>query len=122
MHGLTSTIGVICTVCEQPALVCHRSCHMCVNVVFVPRALFTPTSTLRSGHIARTKLRTFGLHEIFKCAYLKFTVYGHKPTDIHTHASCNAVTLVWGLLRLAPINTSQMIYHHGGEPERAMHC
>ena len=24
-------------------------------------------------------------------------------TDRHTHASCNAVTLVWGSLRLAPI-------------------
>ena len=49
------------------------------------------------------KLRTFGLHEIFKCAYLNFMVYGRKPTDIHTHAPRNAVTLVWGLLRLAPI-------------------
>ena len=38
-----STIGVICTgchVCEQPALVCHSSCHACVNVVFVLRASF----------------------------------------------------------------------------------
>ena len=34
-------------------------------------------------------------------AHLKFTVYGRK----HTHTSCNAVPLVWGLLRLAPINT-----------------
>ena len=45
----------------------------------------------------------FGLHEIFKCAYLKFTVYGHKPTDIHTHASHNAV---WDSLRLTQINKS----------------
>ena len=30
-------------------------------------------------------------------------VYGRKQTDIHTHATCNAVTLVWGSLRLAPI-------------------
>ena len=43
---------------------------------------------------------------------LKFSVYGltyvrtyvRRQTDIHTHASCNAVTLVWGSLRLAPIN------------------
>ena len=26
-----------------------------------------------------------------------------KQADIHTHASCNTVPLVWGLLRLAPI-------------------
>ena len=26
-----------------------------------------------------------------------------KQTDRHTHVSCNAVTLVWGSLRLAPI-------------------
>ena len=36
----------------------------------------------------------------------KFSVYGHKQTskqaDIHTHVR-NAVTLVWGSLRLAPI-------------------
>ena len=29
--------------------------------------------------------------------------YADRQTDIHTHTSCNAVTLVWGLLRLAPI-------------------
>ena len=45
----------------------------------------------------------------FKRAHLKFSVYGRKQTDrqtdrqtyIHTHV-CNAVTLVWGSLRLAP--------------------
>ena len=31
-------------------------------------------------------------------------IFGIWPqTDIHTHASRNAVTLVWGSLRLAPI-------------------
>ena len=38
----------------------------------------------------------------------KFSVYGLTYVctyilDIHVHASCNAVTLVWGSLRLAPI-------------------
>ena len=67
-----------------------------------------------AGHIACTKLpedlyRLFahGLHEIFKCDHLKFTVCGHKQaskqTYIHT-TSVNAVTLVWGSLRLAPMN------------------
>ena len=49
-----------------------------------------------AGHIACTKLPC--LHEIFKYARLKFTVYGRKDT----HTSANAVTLVWGSLRLAP--------------------
>ena len=31
-----------------------------------------------------------------------FGIWPH--TDIHTHASSNAVTLVWGSLRLTPIN------------------
>ena len=52
----------------------------------------------QAGHIACTKLP--GLHEIFKYAYL---IYGIWPqTYIHT-TSGNAVMLVWGLLRLAPI-------------------
>ena len=36
-----------------------------------------------------------------------FGIWPHVRTyaDRHTHASCNAVTLVWGSLRLAPINS-----------------
>ena len=55
-----------------------------------------------------TYLRTFGLHEIFKFAHLKFTVYGRGQTDIHT-TSANAVTLVWGSLRLAPIINKRVL-------------
>ena len=40
----------------------------------------------------------------FLFVQLKFLVYGHTHTDRHTHTSCNAVTLVWGSLRLTPIN------------------
>ena len=84
-----------------------RSCHACVNLSRLRFSGFTPT--LRSGSDpsltqqwaghAQNYPRTFGLHKIFKCAYLKFTVYGRK----HTHNFRNAVTLVWGSLRLAPI-------------------
>ena len=49
-------------------------------------------------------------------AQFKFPVYGHAQTYIHTHASSNAVKLVWGSLRLAPIipaascrNTSKLV-------------
>ena len=34
-----------------------------------------------------------------------------KLTDRHTHASCNAVLLVWGSLRLAPIKSYSLIVH-----------
>ena len=116
---------VICTVSSLPLSVMVRSCHACV--VFFPRASFT--LTLRSGsspsptrqwagHIACTC--TKGFHEIFKYAHLKFTVCG-RSIDSPTYTRVRkAVTLVWGSLRLAP--TSEMIYHRGGEPERAMHC
>ena len=49
---------------------------------------------------ARNYLRTFGFHEIFKCAHFKVTVYGRKQPDIHT---TSANTLVWASLRLTPI-------------------
>ena len=39
----------------------------------------------------------------FPFVQFKFSVYGHTQRDKRTHASCNAVTLVWGSLRLAPM-------------------
>ena len=67
-------------------------------------------ATLQSGFcsVARCLLNyksawTFHHREIFEYAHLKFTVSGRsKPTSIHTRVR-NAVTLVWGLLRLAPM-------------------
>ena len=38
----------------------------------------------------------------------KWSVQTNKRTSIHTHV-CNAVKLVWGLLRLIPISDS-MVY------------
>ena len=38
----------------------------------------------------------------------KFLVYGRIRTDAHIHVSCNAVTLVWGSLRLALINNDNV--------------
>ena len=49
--------------------------------------------------------------------YLKFTVYGHKQAcTLQTHFR-NAVPLVWGLLRLAPINTDCVHRRHLGHLE-----
>ena len=42
----------------------------------------------------------------------KFLVYGLTDVpDIHVHASCNAVTLVWGSLRLTPIRYLDLQLH-----------
>ena len=49
---------------------------------------------------------TFNHHEIFECAYLKFTVSGQsKQTGIntHTHVQCSHTSV--GLLRLAPVSS-----------------
>ena len=109
--------SVICTVCEQPALVCHgpQWVAMCVLSSFLglpsrQRCVLAVAPHQRDSGMdlshTRNYLWMYSLHEIFTCAYLKFTVYGHKQTDrqtdIHT-TSANAVTLVWGSLRLAPI-------------------
>ena len=54
---------------------------------------------------------TFILHEIFTCTY-----NGIWPqTDIHT-TSANAVTLVWGLLKLAP--KSSFVHNSGKRTQR----
>ena len=43
-------------------------------------------------------------------------IFGIWPqTDIHTHTSRSAVTLVWGSLRLAPIIHCCLFYNHIGQ-------
>ena len=118
MHGLTrlkptQLLCVICTVCEQPGLFrrgpqlssflglpSRRRCALAV-------ALHRRDSWL-SILYARNYPRTFDLHEIFKCARLKFTVYGRKHRYIHT-TFANAVTLVQGSLRLDPTTIAAII-------------
>ena len=79
---------MIYTVCKQPAFVMVHSCQACVNLSRLRSSAFMLTlhsgsspSPMRqwAGHIACTKLPV-GLPEIFKCAHLKFTVYGRKQT------------------------------------------
>ena len=45
----------------------------------------------------------------FPFVQFKFSVYGLTHADRHIHASCNAVPLVWGSLRLAPIGLMNFI-------------
>ena len=50
---------------------------------------------------------TFNFREIFMPA---FKIYGiWMQADRHTHTSCNAIPLVWGSLRLAPITDCKSI-------------
>ena len=103
---LATVRAMIFTVCEQPALVCHGPQLPCVLKLKSSSFLGLPSRQRCALVVAFTApthayLRTFGLHEIFKFAHLKFMVYGRGQTDIHT-TSANAVTLVWGSLGLAP--------------------
>ena len=112
---------MICTVCKQPAVdgrfvdavtnrcrAClnlshlHYSCQRCALAV----AQHCPSPTTKCT-------RTFNFWEIFKRA---FKIYGiwpqaNKHVCIHTHL-LNAVSLVWGSLRLAPIMLHVCTYHH----------
>ena len=48
----------------------------------------------------------------FRSFSLKFWyIATRKQTDRHTHASYNAVTLVWGSLRLTPIKALALLKH-----------
>ena len=75
------------------------------SVIFAPGPRYcTLTVALHWPHMLHVDLR-----EIFECAHLKFTVSGrskqtNKRTSIHTRMR-NAVTLVWGSLRLASITS-----------------
>ena len=96
---------VICTVCEQPAFVCHGPQLPCMR--YSLQVSFMPTLRSDSSPSPTIDPR-FSPCEIFKYAHLKFTVYGHKQASkqAYTRTCAMAVTLVWGSLRLAPITAS----------------
>ena len=88
------------SVSRLPLSVMVHSCHVCVNWSRLRSSGFTPTlhsgsspspTRRRAGHIACT--RTFGLHEIFKCAHLKFMVYRHKHAHNFRKSSHTSVGL-----------------------------
>ena len=119
----TQLLCVICTICEQPTFVCHGP-----QLPFVHYSLwvsFTPTLCSDSSPSPTIDPR-FSPCEIFKHAHLKFTVYGHKQASIHTHVR-NAVTLVWGSLRLASIiselgRPSSKYPNNGGHAMKKYYC
>ena len=54
----------------------YKFYHCRARPRYQSRYLFTFTTT---------GSRSFGLHEIFKCSHLKFTVYGHKQASKQTY-------------------------------------
>ena len=97
-----------CTACERPAVIGtstnpELSCHVCFNF----SRLRSGSLTLHFDSQASTglhMLHDIDLREIFECAHL---ISGRskqtsKQANIHTDV-CNAITLVWGSLRLVPI-------------------
>ena len=105
-----------CTVCEQPAVDAGSVHSYCDKQEVRCRACFK-LSRLRYGcrrctlavaqHCPSPALGR-SIFVKYLNVHLKFTVYGRKQARIHTHFR-NAVPLVWGLLRLAPITTSMQI-------------
>jgi len=116
MHGLTWILCVICTVCEQPALVCHvmvGSYH--AYVVFIPRASFM--STLRSGSspspmwqqagpIACTKLPVDvqSSWNIYMCSFKIYGIWPQRDRQTYTHnfRKCSHASV--GLAQACPNN------------------
>ena len=103
----------ICTACEQPAVI-GRSTNQC-QACFKFSHHRSGSLTLHSDS-SPLLLHDIDLREVFEFAHLKFPVSGRSKQTIvqayiHTHIH-NAVMLVWGLLRLAPIKqTFSMIYY-----------
>ena len=103
---------IICTVCEQPAidswsvaavtrcrrrLNLSRLCYSCQRCTLAVAQHCPSPSYLLSA-------RGHSIFEKYFNAHLKFMVYGRKQTSmLQTHFR-NAVQLVWGSLRLVPIN------------------
>ena len=81
------------------------SCHACFNF-----------SRLHSGSASGLHmLHNINLREIFECTHLKFTVSGRSKqasnqANIHTHMR-NAITLVWGSLRFAPMKLTEQFWN-----------
>ena len=74
---------------------CARSFHA------DPAVWQQPSRSFSRLKYTSTSMWTFDHCEIFECAHFKFTVSAWS-VQAYTRV-CNAVTLVWGSLRLAPI-------------------
>ena len=92
-----------CRVCLNLSCL-HYGCQRCTLAV----AQHCPSPI--EANLATKYTRTFNFQEIFKRA---FKIYGiwprpHTYVRIHTHLR-NAVPLVWGSLRLAPIKNAHSV-------------
>ena len=82
------------------------SCCACCQCIQLESSLLllSCTLTLQSGSSPHTRSHGWSIHrKIFKCAHFKiYSKWSVQTKSIHTHVH-NAVTLVWGSLRLTPI-------------------
>ena len=113
MHGpylkRTQLLCIMCTVCDQAALVCHGP-HVCVNLSCLYCGFL---SCMQSGcslavalHQQQDGHETIWGHSVF-LKYLNALIKNlHQPAYTHVH---KAVPLVWGLLRLTPINPLPLV-------------
>ena len=114
MHGtsdLKQTQLLLCVLIStiyEPLSAMVHSCHSYVTWVVSLQVPFTLTLCSGSSPSLPTDSRLARawdyLREIFKCAHLKFMIYGRKQAYTHTHTHMrNAVPPLWGSLRLTPI-------------------
>ena len=89
VHNLT-----VPSVSSLPLSVMVRSWHACVNLSHLHSRLLH----------ADWLCSSFSMCANLKCIYLFVQIkFRYMTTHKHTHASCNALPLVWSLLGLAPI-------------------
>ena len=102
---------IICTVCEQPAVdgrfiaaVTNKKCVLQLEAspLRLPM-LHSGSSPALPIHLLRLPILSARGRSIFRKYLCTFKIYGIWPqADRHAYASCNAVPLVWGSLRLPP--------------------
>ena len=105
------------SVSSLPLSVMVRSCHMCINLSrlhsgFLAGRRWALAVALHHGTNSRDYPRMFSLREIFKCAHLKFTVYGRKQTSKHTHAHVQCSHASVGLTQAYPQKTNHQHLIH----------
>ena len=87
----------LCVACVWDTLT-HISWLCAVHVFHLQVARMSHVSRIKVSQLSNMRTSAYILN-----TYLRYAIYGiWLPANIHTHVH-NAVPLVWGLLRLAPI-------------------
>ena len=111
LTSATVVIEIVLPVGKLPLMICSKqavSCHVCFNFSHLNSRLLALHSGNSPSRSPTKCMSSIFVILKFKRAYLKFPVSGRskqasKQAYIHTHVRTE-VTLVWGSLRLAPMN------------------